>query len=70
MKAVARKFLDDHEITFAQFHDPQMALTLGPFQVSVFPETLVVAADGVLQRRILGAREWADPAYYRTLLPE
>lgn len=67
---VARQFLDDHDITFAQFHDPQMALTLGPFQISAFPETLVIGPEGVLLRRIVGAREWDDPAYYQTLFAE
>ncbi len=65
----AVQFLEQHGISFRQFQDPQMAATLGAFKVQAFPETMVLGPDGQLQRRILGARDWDDPKFYRTLFP-
>lgn len=55
------EFLRRYHIRFPIYLDPdrRVATQLG---VKVFPETLLVAADGTLQARIIGARAWDRPA--------
>ncbi len=55
------EFLRRYRIRFPIYLDPdrRVATQLG---VKVFPETLLVAADGTLQARIIGARAWDRPA--------
>jgi peroxiredoxin len=55
------EFLRRYRIRFPIYLDPdrRVATQLG---VKVFPETLLVAADGTLQARVIGARAWDRPA--------
>jgi hypothetical protein len=68
-KAVAH-FLQEQNIRFRQFADPQMKLAMSELKIRAFPETLIIAADGQLQRRILGARPWQDPDYYLSIFDD
>ncbi len=63
-----RRFLAEQQIRFKQFVDPQMQLAMSELQIRAFPETLVVSADGQVLRRILGPRQWQDPAYFQAIL--
>jgi thiol-disulfide isomerase/thioredoxin len=54
---LASEFLLQNGITFTNFFDRngRMARQLG---LKVYPETFVIAPDGVLMQRITGLREW------------
>jgi len=67
---LVRHFLQEQQISFTQYLDPQMKLAMTQLQIRGFPETLIIAADGQLQRRILGARPWQDPQYSRSILDD
>lgn len=57
---LAQEFIGQNQITFANFldQDGRIAKALG---LQVYPETFVVAADGVLLERHAGYRDWNSP---------
>ncbi|WP_165840166.1 TlpA family protein disulfide reductase [Motiliproteus coralliicola] len=61
-------FLVEHGISFPQLSDAKMAFASDTLGVNVYPYTLIVDPQGMVQQRILGPREWDDPDYYQDLL--
>lgn len=57
---LAREFLLQHAITFANYTDGAQKLARGPLGIRAFPATFVVAADGTVKAVITGARDWAS----------
>jgi thiol-disulfide isomerase/thioredoxin len=64
---LAREYLFQSHITFANFTDPEMKIANGSLNVVGFPETFVVGPDGRLAARVAGAREWDSKETVRTL---
>ncbi len=58
---LAEEFLWQNHITFANFFDQggKIARQLG---LKVYPETFLIAPDGVLVKRVLGEQNWSSPA--------
>lgn len=57
---LATEFLAQGGITFSNFFDRngQMSKRLG---LKVYPETFLIAPDGVLVRRVTGLQDWSSP---------
>lgn len=57
---LAREFLLQHAITFANYTDGAQKLARDPLGIRAFPATFLVAADGTVKAVIIGARDWAS----------
>lgn len=57
---LAREFLLQHAITFANHTDGAQKLARDALGIRAFPATFVVAADGTVKAVITGARDWAS----------
>ncbi|MEO5661190.1 MAG: TlpA disulfide reductase family protein [Polaromonas sp.] len=57
---LATEFLAQGGITFSNFFDRngKMSKQLG---LKVYPETFLIAPDGVLARRVIGLQDWSSP---------
>ncbi len=55
---LAREYLLEKKVTFARYIDPDHQLINETFGVTLFPYTFLIAADGTLIGRVVGAREW------------
>jgi thiol-disulfide isomerase/thioredoxin len=55
---LAREFVLKHRLTFARYADPGMASTRPVLVSQALPVTYLIAADGRLLARYLGARDW------------
>jgi thiol-disulfide isomerase/thioredoxin len=64
---LAREYLLQSHISFANYTDSDMKIANGSLNVVGFPETFVVGPDGKLAARVAGAREWDSPETVRTL---
>jgi len=58
---VAREFLRDQGITFANYSDPDMFIAHQLLDIRAFPDTFIIAPNGTLRRSISGERDWASP---------
>ena len=58
---LAREFLLQYQLSFANFSDVEQKLARGQLNIQAFPVTFLVAADGTLKARITGIRDWASP---------
>ncbi len=56
-----RSFVDEYGITFTVLLDPQSRIE-SVFQVTGLPMTFVIDRDGILRKKVLGARVWDEPA--------
>jgi peroxiredoxin len=56
-----RTFIDRLGLTFTILRDPYGRIE-DTFGVSGLPTTFVIDRDGRIERKVLGAREWDDPA--------
>lgn len=65
---LVQSFIVEHQINFPQLSDSKMTFASDLLGVNVYPYTLVVDPQGMVQQRILGPREWDDPDYYKELL--
>lgn len=65
---IAREFLLDQSITFANFSDPEMFIAKQLLGIRAFPDTFIIAPDGTLWRSISGERDWASPGIREILL--
>ena len=55
---LAREFLLQSGIRFANFHDPEQTLSSGRLGIRVLPATYIVDPDGAILARIDGGRSW------------
>jgi thiol-disulfide isomerase/thioredoxin len=58
---IAREFLLKLGITFKSYLDADAALARRLLEIRVYPDTFIIAPDGVLLRRIVGERDWDRP---------
>jgi thiol-disulfide isomerase/thioredoxin len=56
-----RDFAKELGITFEILHDPT-GVTLRNYQVTGYPETFVIARDGTIRKKIIGAADWSSEA--------
>ena len=54
-------FVRDLQITFEVLHDPQQ-LTTRNWQITGYPETFIIARDGVIRKEVIGAADWSSEA--------
>lgn len=59
---LAREYLRRAGVRFANFVDGPPPVARPVLGVDALPETIVVAPDGRVRARILGARDWTDAA--------
>jgi len=64
---IAREFLRDQAISFANYSDPEMFIARQLLGIRVFPDTFVIAPDGTLLRSITGERDWISSAVVNAL---
>jgi len=57
---VAREFMRDQSISFANYSDPDMFIARQLLGIRAFPDTFVIAPDGTLWRSISGELDWAS----------
>ena len=55
---VAREFMHDQAISFANYSDPDMRIAKTLLGIRAFPDTFIIAPDGTLWRSISGERDW------------
>ena len=54
-------FVKEYKLGFEILHDPART-TADNYQVTGFPETFVIARDGVIRKKIIGAADWSSDA--------
>ncbi|MBC7563888.1 MAG: TlpA family protein disulfide reductase [Gemmatimonadaceae bacterium] len=67
-----RKFLQDFNLTFEVLHDSTQAIQ-GAYQTTGVPETFIIAADGTIRKKSIGAADWnsaPNRALIETLLKD
>ena len=52
-----RKFLKDFNLTFEVLHDSTQTIQ-GAYQTTGVPETFIIAADGTIRKKSIGAADW------------
>lgn len=57
---VAREFMHDQAIHFANYSDPDMRIAKTLLGIRAFPDTFIIAPDGTLWRSISGERDWSS----------
>jgi thiol-disulfide isomerase/thioredoxin len=58
---IAQEFLRERGISFKSYLDADAALARRLLEIRVYPDTFIIAPDGVLLRRIVGERDWDRP---------
>ena len=56
-----REFVKELGLTFEILHDPS-AVTSRNYQITGYPETFVIARDGTIRKKIIGAADWSSEA--------
>jgi peroxiredoxin len=64
-KAVA-PFMKKYKLSFPALMDPDGTIK-DPYQTTGVPESFIINKDGILVEKIIGPRNWADPAVVRYL---
>ena len=64
---LAREFLLQYKLTFANYTDGDQKLARGALNVQAFPVTFLVAPDGTIKARITGVRDWGSTDTLRML---
>jgi cytochrome c biogenesis protein CcmG/thiol:disulfide interchange protein DsbE len=54
-------FAKELGLTFEVLHDPEQ-ITKTNYQVTGFPETFVIARDGTIRKKVIGASDWSSDA--------
>lgn len=65
-EAVVRKFLGYYGVTFENYLDRD-GVIIKQLNVKAYPETFLVAPDGILVQRVMGEQEWDSPAMIQVL---
>lgn len=58
--AAIRAFAHRYDLTFEILHDPTGAIERD-YQTTGVPETFVIARDGVIRKKVIGADDWGSP---------
>ncbi|HEU4721882.1 MAG TPA: TlpA disulfide reductase family protein [Gemmatimonadaceae bacterium] len=56
-----RDFVKELGLTFEILHDPGQVTTRN-YQITGYPETFIVARDGTIRRKLIGAADWSSEA--------
>jgi cytochrome c biogenesis protein CcmG, thiol:disulfide interchange protein DsbE len=56
-----RDFVKELGLTFEVLHDPGQVTTRN-YQITGYPETFVIARDGTIRRKLIGAADWSSAA--------
>ena len=56
-----RDFVQEFGLTFEILHDPAQVTTRN-YQITGYPETFVIARDGTIRRKLIGAADWSSGA--------
>jgi cytochrome c biogenesis protein CcmG, thiol:disulfide interchange protein DsbE len=56
-----RDFVREYALSFEVLHDASGAIQR-IYQTTGVPETMVIGADGVIRKKVIGASEWNSPA--------
>ena len=54
-------FVKEYGLTFEVLHDPRQ-ITTRHYQITGYPETFIVARDGTIRRKLIGAADWSSDA--------
>ena len=54
-----RDFAKELGITFEILHDPTRT-TSGSYQITGYPETFIIARDGTIRKKVIGAADWSS----------
>lgn len=54
-------YAKDLGLTFEILHDPRQVTTRN-YQITGYPETFVIARDGTIRRKLIGAADWSSDA--------
>jgi cytochrome c biogenesis protein CcmG/thiol:disulfide interchange protein DsbE len=54
-------FVKEYGLTFEVLHDPRQVTTRN-YQITGYPETFVIARDGTIRRKLIGAANWSSDA--------
>jgi len=57
---VVRAFIEEFGFTFPVLVDPQLIVN-DLYKVRVVPTSILIDKEGLVIRRVLGARDWGDP---------
>jgi thiol-disulfide isomerase/thioredoxin len=56
-----RDFVNEYKLTFEVLHDPRQVTTRN-YQITGYPETFIIARDGTIRRKLIGAADWSSDA--------
>jgi peroxiredoxin len=54
-------FTKELGLSFEVLHDPDKAITRS-YQITGYPETFVIARDGTIRKKVIGAADWSSEA--------
>ena len=54
-------FAKEYKLTFEVLHDPRQVTTRN-YQITGYPETFIIARDGTIRRKLIGAADWSSDA--------
>ena len=54
-------FVKEYGLTFEVLHDPRQVTTRN-YQITGYPETFIIARDGTIRRKLIGAADWSSDA--------
>jgi len=54
-------FTKELGLSFEVLHDPDKAITRS-YQITGYPETFVIARDGTIRKKVIGAADWSSDA--------
>jgi len=55
-----RAFAQQYGLTFEVLHDPAKRIS-NSYQITGYPETVIVGRDGLIRKKLLGATDWNSP---------
>jgi peroxiredoxin len=61
MEDRVREFAKELGITFEILHDPSRT-TSANYQITGYPETFIIARDGTIRKKVIGAADWSSEA--------
>ena len=62
-----REYLHDKGVTYANFMDRDMGIAKNVLGMQAYPDTFLIAPDGTLLGRVVGAIDWDNPRMMQAL---